>query len=347
MILRGAAARDLKGDYELAKHLDSYNLPADRKKIAELIALSEKSFAGGLKNPHDARFLFVLEDVENKKIAGCSLAIAKHGTPGMPHIFMTEFVERRTSKTLNKTVEHKCLKLGFTEDGPTEVGGIVLLPPYRGRPEKFGVWLSFIRFLFIAAHRDRFEKYVLAEFLPSFAKKGRSPLWDYFGQKFTGMSYHKADRLSMENKEFVLSLFPRGTIYQDFFPKEIVRAMGVVGGSSRPAWHLLSQIGFQYIHQVEPFDGGPYFAALTRSISLVSQARSGLCAIKSKGPAGEKIVVMKESHGRIAAVVARGKIGGGRVTLSLKDAQALGAFTGDLLWAVPLSARGKKLLVRK
>src|SRR5688572_19503394 len=104
-LIRGGEPRDLPDLFRLAKHLDSYNLPADRRRLKSLLADSKRSFAGKPAGRARARYLFVLEDLSEKRLVGCSLIIGKHGTPGLPHIYMTVFSERRTSKTLKKTVE--------------------------------------------------------------------------------------------------------------------------------------------------------------------------------------------------------------------------------------------------
>lgn len=333
-VLRSAEARDLSDVFRLARHLDSYNLPADRPRLRRLIRDSENSFRGRQAAAARRRYLFVLEDEAAGGLAGCSLVLAKHGTPGLPHLFLSSFVEKRVSRTLRKTVEHRCLRLGSTEDGPTEVGGLVLLPRYRGRPEKLGHWLSLVRFLYIGAHIRSFERYLLAEFLPSFASKGRSPFWDYFGRKFTGMSYRQADRLSIDNKEFVLSLFPRGTIYQDFFPPEVVKFLGEVGDPSAPAARILGKIGFRYLQQIEPFDGGPYYGSLTRAVTPVRRAKQLRTSVGSAA-AGRPHLVLSETKTGVRALVTPLQARGLEATLSSEVMARLRLKAGDWVWAVP------------
>lgn len=334
-LIRGVEARDLPDLFRLSRHLDSYNLPADRKRLRALIADSRRSFAGKPTDISRAKYLFVLEDAARRCVVGSSLIVAKHGTPGLPHLFMTHFVEKRTSATLRKTVEHRCLRLGATEDGPTEVGGLVLLPEYRGHAEKLGHWLSMVRFLFMAAHAKRFQRFVLAEFLPAFLKAGQSPFWEYFGRKFTGLSYRAADRLSIDNKEFVLSLFPRSTIYQDFFPKDIVKYLGQVGNPSRPAARILKKMGFIYLQQIEPFDGGPYYGALTRSIRPVRQAVQVQARRAASSKGARPYLLLAESAGGPRALVAPAVVRGSDADFSAQAMKTLSLRPGDWLWATP------------
>lgn len=336
-LIRSPRPDDLPDLYRLSRHLDSYNFPADKVFLKRLVADAERSFAGKLAAPEDGRYLFVLEDGKTGRVVGSSLAIAKHGRPGMPHLYMTVFTESRTSVTLKKTVKHRCLRLGASEDGPTELGGLVLLPSHRGRKEKFGAWLSYARLLYIAAHPDLFQSYLLAEYLPSFLKGHTSPFWEYLGRRFTGLDYKTADRLSITNKEFILSLFPRGVIYQDFFPKDVIKYLGHVGEASLAAAHLLSKTGFKYLQQIEPFDGGPYYGTLTREVSLVRAARQLQCfTLHTTLSGGKPHIMMSESSGGVRICVSFLKSQGAQASLSVDVARRLGLKSGDWFWAAPL-----------
>ncbi len=338
-IIRNVLPRDLRDVYQLACHLDSYNLPADKPRLERLIKHSQLSFQQKLKDSTQARYLFVLEDQYLSRVVGCSLVIAKHGTLGLPHLYLSSYSEKRYSKTLQKSVEHKCLRLGANEDGPTEVGGLVLLPSYRKHPQKLGKWLSFVRFLYIAAHKYLFQPHILAEFLPVFIQKDKSLFWEYFGQKFTGFTYHQADRLSIDNKEFILSLFPRGTIYRDFFPKQINQYLGEVGDPTKPAARLLQKIGFQYLHQIEPFDGGPYYGALTNYITLIRQSQCLPCLIQnasSSGASGTSAVLMNETSQGLRSIQSFAQKRKEKLILSLQEAQKLNAQNNQKIWRVPI-----------
>ncbi len=206
-LIREAGPKDFHGVFALAKLLDSYNLPADPAFIRKLLRISESSF-GGLLPKEQARYLFVIED-KRGKIAGCSLILAKHGTRGRPHIWLALDKLTKHSDTLGVTKSHQVLQMGATENGPTEVGGLVVLPRYRGRPERCGLQVAYVRFLYMAIHPERFEKNVLIEYRGALGAGGKSPFWEAVGKDFTGLDYHKADRLSVENKEFILGLLPQ------------------------------------------------------------------------------------------------------------------------------------------
>ena len=71
------------------------------------------------------------------------------------------------------------------EDGPSELGGLVLDAAHRGTPEKLGKTLSYVRFGYIAARRDRFRPRLLAEMAAPIASDGTNHLWEAIGRPFT------------------------------------------------------------------------------------------------------------------------------------------------------------------
>src|SRR5690606_41836966 len=73
---------------------------------------------------------------------------------------LLSFPTRRSSD-----LHHTALRLGFSYGGPTEIGGLVVAPAYRKAVEKLGLLISYVRFLFISAHRNWFRNEVLAELL--------------------------------------------------------------------------------------------------------------------------------------------------------------------------------------
>ena len=104
--------------------------------------------------------------------------------------------EERHSNELGKRFVHTKLQLQSTEDGPTEIGGLMLDPAYRRHKEMCGKALSTVRFAYMSFHPQRFEREVLAEMLSPFTETGGNLLWDAFGARFTGLPYRDADHLS-------------------------------------------------------------------------------------------------------------------------------------------------------
>ena len=258
---------------ELARHLDTVNLPNDPAAIRQLLELSERSFSGELRDPRKREYVFVLWDAEAQRVIGTSTVLAQLGRRGVPYIYLDVHEEEKYSATLDRHYVHRVLTTRYSYDGPTEIGGLVMHPSFRRSPERLGSLISYVRFLFIAMQRADFRDQILAELLPPFEADGTSRLWEAYGRRFTGLSYRDADRLSKSNKEFVRSLFPEA-IYATLLSPEAQQVIGEVGPETRGVEKLLRKIGFEYAQRVDPFDGGPHFVCATDRVTLIQAARS-------------------------------------------------------------------------
>jgi len=255
----------------VAEHLDTVNLPADRRHIEVILDRSEKAFGAELPAA-EREFLFVLEDLAKQRIIGTSMIYAQHGTKRAPHIFFRVEEDERYSVTLDKHFVHQTLRIGYNYNGPTEIGGLILLPEYRHTQEGLGKALSYVRFLFIRMHRTLFRDHVLSELLPPLEADGASKLWEALGRKFTMLNYQEADLLSKDNKEFIHALFPDDPIHTELLPDDVRALIGQVGPETKAVESMLRRIGFDYAGQIDPFDGGPHFLAKTDEITIVQDA---------------------------------------------------------------------------
>lgn len=271
--IRAATESDTDDLYELASFLDSVNLPHDREAIEDLLKRSERAFAQIEGDPRRREYVFVLHDTVARRAIGTSTVFGQLGRRDAPYIYFDVKQEERYSATLDLHFVHDVLSMGYSYNGPTEIGGLVMHPDARRAPERLGRLISYVRFLWIAMHRDYFQNYVLAELLPPLADDGVSHLWEAVGRRFTGMTYREADKLSKTNKEFIRGLFPDGDIYGTLLSDEAQAVIGQVGPQTRGVEKLLRRIGFDYVNRVDPFDGGPHFVARTEQISLVRAAR--------------------------------------------------------------------------
>ena len=103
--------------------------------------------------------------------------------------------------------------------------------------------------------------------------EGRSEFWEALGRRFTGLPYQEADLLSQSHKEFISSLFPEDDIYLCLLDAKARAVLGRVGEFTKPAQHLLESIGFEYLDEVDPFDGGPHYGCDTADILPIKQGR--------------------------------------------------------------------------
>ena len=171
---------------------------------------------------------------------------------------------------------HQVLRLKIDTDGPSVIGGLVVDRAYRGRPEKIGKLISLSRFLYVGLNPDKFEKTIMSEMAPPLTDEGRSEFWEALGRRFTGMPYQEADVISHNNKGFIKSLFPEEDIYTCLLDSKARLVMGQVGDQTKPALHMLKKIGFSYMNEVDPFDGGPHFSVERDEISLVKGLKKAI-----------------------------------------------------------------------
>ena len=271
--IRAAVLGDEEQLLYVARHLNSVNLPNDRDSIHEIVSLSHKSFTGEIKDPRLRQYVFVLIDRVKEQIVGTSMIVSQLGRRGAPYIYFDVIDEERYSATIDRHFYHTLLRIGYSYDGPTEIGGLVIMPDYRRASDRLGTFISYVRFLFLAAHRAWFQTEVLAELMPPLEPDGTSHLWEALGRRFTGLSYAEADRLSKKNKEFIKGLFPEGVIHATLMSEDAQKVIGKTGLQTRGVEKLLKRIGFRYAHRVDPFDGGPHFTARMDEISLIANTR--------------------------------------------------------------------------
>lgn len=332
--IRQSYREDVDQVLAVAEHLDTVNLPADRGHIEKILALSEKSFHGEVP-PHEREFLFVLEDAEKKRIIGTSMIYAQHGTKRAPHIFYRVENDERYSVTLDKYFVHQTLRIGYNYDGPTEIGGLILLPEYRRNTEALGKSLSYVRFLFMRMHREWFRSHVLSELLPPLEPDGTSKLWEAIGRRFTGLTYFEADLLSKDNKEFIHALFPDDPIHTELLSDEVRAVIGQVGEETKAVERMLRRIGFDYAGQIDPFDGGPHFTAKTDEIAVVEQAKELPVKIVAEAD-GERpwaiLAVETKERPQFRATGARVIPVDGAVGITEDTRKRLGVAEGQKVW---------------
>ncbi|ADO74961.1 arginine N-succinyltransferase [Stigmatella aurantiaca] len=338
LLLRDVQKSDLAGLKRLAAVLNTVNLPNNEETLSAIIDKSVKSFAGKVKNPLEREYLFVLEDPRNGTLIGTSMVIAQHGTYEAPHIYYEVSEREHYSASIDRHIRHKVLSIAYNYEGPTEIGGLVVDPPYRATPDKPGKQLSYVRFLFIAMHRRLFRPRVLAELLPPLLPDGRSLLWEACGRKFTGLSYQDADRLSRQNKEFIKELFPASDIHAALFPARVQKVLGEVGPQTRGVQRMLERIGFRYMERIDPFDGGPHFEANVTDITLVRRFRTVKLAEEDFEMEGDDVLVAFEweaGRNRFRAVRTHARLDNQLVFLPAKAKEVLGAPAGAKLSVIP------------
>lgn len=325
---------------DLAKQFNLLNLPGDKKVIAEKIERSVQSFAGDLSK-EKSEYLFVLEDVEENMVVGSSLVLAKHGNNEVPHSYFKIFKRDHFSQDLGVGFIHQVLRFGLDYDGPTEIGGLLVDRSYRRRPEKLGKQISLSRFLYMGLYPDRFEERVLCELTPPLTEEGRSEFWEALGRRFTGLPYQEADLLSQSHREFIESLFPQDDIYLCLLDSKARLVLGRVGEATKPAQHLLESIGFTYLDEVDPFDGGPHYGASVSQILPITQGRKLVVTDCRDAVYREQVLVATTNDNDFKVTLSSADVRGNDVALPPKTRQLLDVSSGEQVYISPFNYNHK------
>lgn len=306
--IRNIKESDLDDVFELSKLQIFINLPSNQEKLRKIIVNSLRSFKSPSDNLANNYYLFALEDCQSSKVVGVSMIHGKHGTEDEPHFYLRVSREHKFSTTINTGFIHGTLKLGTESNGWSEIGGLILDPSYRGNPNKLGKKLSFVRFLFIGMQPELFTPTIHCELMPPFDENGHSPLWEAIGRQFMNMNYDDADRLSRENKEFILSLYPSDTIYETLLPMKARNAIGKVGESTQPVKKMLESIGFKYMSEVDPFDGGPHYRCQQKEIKPIKNMFDGVISTKIDSSKEMRPMIIAEPNGQdlFSAIICNG-----------------------------------------
>jgi arginine N-succinyltransferase len=292
-VIRRARMDDAPTLLKLAKMVHFINLPPDREIITEKITNARASFeraagvnrkqltpkrhsgSGGIseKTALAELFMFVLDDTENPGCLGTSQIVSQMGGPGNPNVCFKLELREKYSESLKFGTKTTVARIHLDESGPTEIGGLILQPSFRGHPAKLGRFISSVRFHFIGLHRKVFRPTVLAEMMAPITTDGENLIWNAIGRRFIPLSYTEADRFCQYSREFMTALLPIGDIQLSILPPEVRMQFGEVGKETVPARRMLEKLGFKYENFVDPFDGGPYLFAKTDEISIVRDTR--------------------------------------------------------------------------
>lgn len=342
-LIRQANADDLPTLLKLARMVHFINLPADKDIIAGKIARSRLSFAGQAPSERQREFMFVLEQVESEHVVGTSSILSCISWPGHPHTYLKVRRRERFSKDLQTGTVHITLELGTDESGPSEMGGLILAPGYRGLPDRLGSLLSLVRFHYIGLHPELFSRKIIAELMGALTPDSRNLLWEYLGRRFINLQYTEADRFCQHSKEFITALFPPGEIYASLLPPEARNLIGKVGEETRGALRMLADQGFVSEDHVDPFDGGPYLSADRDAIPLVLATRHATLGDPQDPHPREAMTVESfvsfDGEDGFRAVRCLALVNGGSVSVSAEAAGLLGAQPGDTIGFTPLPAR--------
>ena len=142
------------------------------------------------------------------------------------------------------------------------------------------------RYLFIAAHRERFSDRIVAD-IRGRNVDGHSPFWDAIGRPFFGTEFDEADRYNaIHGNQFIADLMPRYPVYVAMLPEAAAAVIGQAHDASLPAQRMLEAEGFLWEGYVDIFDGGPTLTV--RAVDLRT-VRDSVVAPTLKAPEGTEL----------------------------------------------------------
>ncbi len=245
------------------------SLLPDPDKILKKIQKSVQSFSSE-KKLKDAQYVFVLEDLETKKVVGTTAIYANIADGGFHSYRVKE--ERVYSKSLDKKLNRDFLVLDKSLKRASMIGTLFLHPDYRGGG--VGKFLSLSRFLFVAAYPKLFRRKFLAEIRGYFDEEGESPYWNYMCAKYFGMDFLEAKNLARtKGYRTFYELMPKNPIPLFLIPNRVSSLIGKAHKYSKPAQALLEKQGFIYNGSIDFFDGGPQLTVATKQINIVKNTK--------------------------------------------------------------------------
>jgi arginine N-succinyltransferase len=306
-------------------------LPKDEKLLRRRIRDSQRGFANlsDQDAPGGETYLFVMEDLQSKKVVGTCGIVSKVGgfEPFYAYRVETSIVE---SKQLNVRKEIRMLHLVEQHDGPCEIGSLFLTPDHR--KDNNGRLLSLSRFLFMAEHIEYFDPIVIAEMRGVVDDHGHSPFWDAVGHHFFDIDFPKADYLSMVNKKFIADLMPKNPLYIPLLPKEAQQVIGQVHPETAPALKLLEDESFKLCGMVDIFEAGPVVRCRLKEIRSIRQSTRGVVeTISATPPPGDLAICANTRQDFRACKATVEVLPTGGLHISSDVAAALQVQVGDMI----------------
>jgi arginine N-succinyltransferase len=339
VIIRPVHPDDIDSLMELAAQTSFglTTLPHDRPLLKRRIKDSQRGFSRMAEKPGGETYLFVMEDLDKKKVVGTAGIVSKVGgfEPFYSYRIVAGTIE---SKMLKVRKEIQALHLVEEHNGPSEIGSLFLAP--EARKGANGRLLSLSRFVFIADHRQFFDPVVLAEMRGVIDEKGGSVFWDALGRHFFEIDFPKADALVMKDKQFIADLMPKHPIYIPLLPRAAQDVIGRVHSETVPAIKLLESEGFAFTGMVDIFEGGPIVSCATDEIRTVRESRASVVhkIVPKEIDSDLYIISNTYSQGFRATAGPLTLVPGKGIEITRATAQALDLQKGDAVRIAPLRA---------
>lgn len=325
VVIRPAGPADLEALHALALSagFGMTNLPPCRDRLAALLAGSAAALSGDRRAGR--QIVLVMEVAGEVVGTGCIFPSVGGDWP-----FYSYRIGRlrQTSQALSKVVENTILTPVNDYDGSAEVGGLFVRPGLRGVAG--GRLMARSRYLFMAEHRDWFGERVVSELRGYQDAQGRSPFWEAVGQKFYGLEFHEADRISVgPGKQVIADLGPKYPIYLNLLPADAAASVGQFHPDGARAHALLTEEGFRFEGCIDIFDAGPTMVADIDSLRAVKESRVSTVAEIGPCEDGAEVLACIGAAERFRATRGRCQPVEAGLRVSEEMAQALELKVGD------------------
>ena len=272
MLFRLIKTGDLDEIYNMAKaaSVGITTLPADKNILQQKIQCSLAAMKSDNNTGENQHYVFVLEDISKKKIAGVS-AIESNIGMDVPFYSYKISTVNHLSTELNINQSYQVLHLVNDYQGATELCTLYVKPQYRHGGN--GQFLSRARLLFMAQHAARFSSTVIAD-VRGYSVNGQSPFWNNLGAHFFDMDFAEADRLTVTtDKQFIADLMPQYPIYVPLLSKQAQKCIAKPHKNSKAVVKILAHENFNCNNYVDIFDAGPTLEANFSNIKTVKTSQ--------------------------------------------------------------------------
>lgn len=259
-LIRSAKMGDEEQLKKLSEAFHLCNLPKNISEIQTKIQQSERSFSGDI--PFRERvFLFVLEEKTTQKLVGSSQILAYYAGQEHPYFIL----DKKTSS----------LHLHCAKSGSVQLGGLVLLPEFRRRPDKLGRQIGAIRFLYMLENPPIWPEEIEVS-LTAFLKNNNtgSDFWDAVGRKIFSLNYLEVSQLYQKDFSRFLSQIPKNMkVDLKSLPVGAKQAVEDIHPETLSLYHGLLKLGFKKTSHRHFLDGGISLIAKRVNIPFLTQGK--------------------------------------------------------------------------
>jgi arginine N-succinyltransferase len=304
LVLRPVEQTDLPQLQQLARDslVGVTSLPDDSERLRAKIAASCASFASAAASHGPENYFFVLEDLDDQRLRGCSEILA---TAGFDEPFYSLRNRHFTSASRELNIEHGVPALSLCHDlnDHTLLRGFHIDANLVRTP--FSELLSRARLLFIAAHAPRFAEAVITEIVGYSDEEGHSPFWDALGKHFFDLPYAEAERLcGLQSRSFLAELMPQYPIYVPMLPQAAQDCIGRIHPDGQEAFDILEREGFETNSYIDLFDAGPTLYARTANIRSIARSQTATVQQRPQIDARGRFLLSNDALSGFRAMIA-------------------------------------------